>query len=150
MEICGCSAAFVRLFGEMPAVWNVPRKGSPPRPAGPVAKFPFDVCRRLLQWRASCASSGLSSKGSESVLYLLRPKVQRFVLITSIDQRGAIMKLRRVVIKNFRKLSDIDFSISKNLSVVVGPMRRGKALSSRRFVSLKRFYFLACMMNCAT
>lgn len=37
------------------------------------------------------------------------------------------MKLRRVVIKNFRKLSDIDFSISKNLSVVVGPNASGKS-----------------------
>ncbi|MFX1733926.1 AAA family ATPase [Paraburkholderia sp. A1RI_3L] len=37
------------------------------------------------------------------------------------------MKLRRVVIKNFRKLADIDFDLSQNLSVIVGPNAVGKS-----------------------
>ncbi len=49
------------------------------------------------------------------------------MLIEKIDQRGAIVKLRRVVVKNFRKLVDIDFSISQNLSVIVGPNAVGKS-----------------------
>ncbi|MGN6084418.1 ATP-dependent nuclease [Trinickia sp.] len=37
------------------------------------------------------------------------------------------MKLRRVIIKNFRKLADIDLNLSQNLSVIVGPNAVGKS-----------------------
>lgn len=37
------------------------------------------------------------------------------------------MKLKKISIKNFRKLSDINFELSKNISVVVGPNAVGKS-----------------------
>jgi predicted ATPase len=37
------------------------------------------------------------------------------------------MKLKRVQIKNFRKLASIDFSIDKNVTVIVGPNAVGKS-----------------------
>jgi len=37
------------------------------------------------------------------------------------------MKLRHVSIKNFKKLTDIRFSIEKDLSVIVGPNAVGKS-----------------------
>ena len=37
------------------------------------------------------------------------------------------MKIRRLIIKNFRQLKDIDLEISKDLSVIVGPNASGKS-----------------------
>ncbi len=37
------------------------------------------------------------------------------------------MKINKVSIKNFRKLADIEFSLKKNISVVVGPNAAGKS-----------------------
>jgi hypothetical protein len=40
---------------------------------------------------------------------------------------GVTVKLKRVIIKNFRKLNNIDFSMTEDISVIVGPNAVGKS-----------------------